>query len=162
MWCGRLIGRIVCAAAAVWAVTATGGVVRADEGVVLLSLQEPSVARYARLIQPVMVETLLVVRQPVDIGRHRELDQRGQVVWLAALLERVRAIEPPPSAVETHRLILNGLERFLAGVRLRLEGQTAAAEGQIAEAQRVFEEAARLLQVITPTALPVGAVGGER
>lgn len=154
-WIGRIIGVMV-------ALVVTGGIVRADEGMAPLSLQESSVARYARLVQPVMVETLLVVRQPLDVGRHRALDQRSQLAWLEALLKRVRLIEPPSSAVQTHQLILDGLEQFRAAVRLQLDGQALAAEGRIAAAQRAFEEAGRRLRRIAPTVLPISAVEDAR
>ncbi len=119
----------------VWAAWLVVGVsmAQADETATTLVMGGPRSEGYVRLVQPVMVETLLVVRQPLDVGRHRRLDQRGQAALLEALMARVRRIEPPASAIETHRLILDGLERFRAAVQLRIEGQEAAANGRMAE-----------------------------
>lgn len=162
MMAGRRLARWIGRSAAVWCLVGSSvSGARADEAVTLFVAGGPSADGYVRRVQPVMVETLMVVRQPLDAGRHRRLDQRGQLVALESLIARVRQIQPPESAAEAHRWILEGLEQFRSSVRLRIDGAVAAADRRMWRAEEMFREASRRLQEIARTGLPVCAIGDE-
>ena len=102
--------------------------------------------RYVSRVQPLMVEAMLVVRQPIGEGRDQGPDQRGQLAALEGLLGRVQEVNPPSSETQTHRLIIRGLQRLRSAVRLQLDGEKEQAQRALAEGEETLSEASVQLQ----------------
>jgi len=140
--------------------TGVGSIALADEvdrGTVV-STPGMEQQRYVSRVQPLLVEAMLIVRQPVGDGRDRAPDQQGQLAALEGVLARAEAVEPTAPAVQVHRLIVRGLQRLRSAFRLQLDGAGEQAARAMAEGQQLLTEATMALQGM---ALPVStAVDG--
>ncbi len=117
--------------------------------------------RYVSRVQPLLVEAMLIVRQPVGDGRDRAPDQQGQLAALGGVLERAEAVEPPTPVVQVHRLIVRGLQRLRSALRLQLDGAGEQAERAMAEGQQLLTEATMGLQgVALSVSTAVDGTGG--